>query len=187
MTEPDRLRHCELHARHQVAQHWPGGEAGNDAYNASGRKKAHAILPHSRERHQGGTEREHDQQHVDRARKHAHLRVVFAREQVVIDVEAEATKIKLGGDMQHYDRRPADEANHGDRHHAGEQSRSFRRQRCDRDGNHHHQNEQCRLCEPTRLGKDGEHERISSGYGSTDELARPAMEHERKKHRDRED
>jgi len=105
----------------------------------------------------------------------------------VVNVEAEAAQVEIGGDMQRYDRRPADEAYHGDCHHAGEQSRGFRRQRHDRDGKHHCQNQQCRLCEPTRLGEDGEDERITSGYGPTDELSRPAMERERKKHRDRED
>ena len=90
--------------------------------------EANRLTPYCRTAgkcHQRSAEREHDQKHIDGARKHAHLCVVLAGQKIVVDVEAEAPQIEIGGDMQRYDRSPADEADHGDRHQAGEQGRGF--------------------------------------------------------------
>ena len=54
--------------------------------------------------------REQHQQHVDGAQQHAHLRVVLAREQIVVDVETESPQIEIGRDVQRGDGGPADQA-----------------------------------------------------------------------------
>ena len=59
-------------------------------------------------------------QHVGGAQQHAHLRVVLARHQIVVDVEAELAQIEIGGDVERGDRRPADQADDGDQQDAGE-------------------------------------------------------------------
>ncbi len=82
----------------------------DDAGDAGGSKQADAILADCRKRHQRGTDCKHHQQHIDGARQHAHLGVVLAREQIVVDVEPEAPKVEIGGDVERDDRSPADQS-----------------------------------------------------------------------------
>ena len=90
VLDADRLRHRELDAGDQVREHRPGGEADDQAGDAGGGEQADAVLAHRLERHQRGADRHDDQQRVDDAPQHAHLRHMLAGEQVVGDVELEA-------------------------------------------------------------------------------------------------
>ena len=112
VVDADRLRHRQLHAGEQVAQHRARGEAGDDAGDAGGGEQADAVLPHRLEGHQRGADRDDHHQHVGGAQQHAHLRDVLARQQVVVDVEPELPQVKIGGDIERGDRRPADQPDH---------------------------------------------------------------------------
>jgi hypothetical protein len=70
---------------------------------------AHFLEGH--QRRAGGQEHQHA---IDRAQEHTHLRVVLAREQIVVDVEPVAAQVDIGGDVQRRDGGPADETDDGD-------------------------------------------------------------------------
>ena len=125
VVDADRLRHRQLHAGDQVAQHRARGEAGDDAGNAGGGEQAHAVLPHRLEGHQRGADRDQHHQHVGGAQQHAHLRDVLARQQVVFDVEAELPQIEIGGDPERGDGRPADQSDHGNQQQPRQQFRRY--------------------------------------------------------------
>lgn len=80
-------------------------------------------MAHRREGHQRGAERKQHQHNVEGARQHLHLRVVFACEQIVVDIE------KRGGNVRRNDGAPADQADHCDRHQPRQHFREFRFQR----------------------------------------------------------
>ena len=98
----------------RLREHRPGGEADHESGDAGGGEQADAVLTHRLEGHQRGADGHDDQERVDHAAQHAHLRHVLAGEQVVGDVEVETPQIELGDDVGRRDRDPAD---HDDRRH----------------------------------------------------------------------
>ena len=120
-------------------------------------------------------------------RQHLHLRVVFAREQIVVAVETKSPQIERGGDVQRDDGAPADQADHRDRHQPRQHFREFRFQRRNRNGHDHRQNQKRKPAQSARLIECRIEIRVASGQGPTRELACPAMQGERNKHGDPED
>ena len=98
--ETDRLRHGELDAGNQVAQHRPCRKASNDAGNARGRKQADAVLTHGVERHQREAGGDQDDDRIEHAHQHAYLGDVLARQQIVFDVEAETQQVDRRRDLE---------------------------------------------------------------------------------------
>ncbi len=120
--EPDRLGHGDLHAGDQVAQHRPRREPDGEPDHACRREQAHAVLANRFERHQRGSERDHEHQSIGRTLQDAHLGGVLAGQQVVRRVELEAPQIGFGGEMHGDDREPADQQDESDQQQVADRS-----------------------------------------------------------------
>ena len=77
----------------------PRRETGDDAGDAGRGEQADAVLAHRREGHQRDRDGQNDDHDVDGAQQDAHLRVVLARQQIVLGVEPEAAQVQHRRDV----------------------------------------------------------------------------------------
>src|SRR6185437_16060684 len=91
------------------------GRAARPTTMPATRAEANKLTPYCRTGSKviSGADRDDHHHHVAGAQQHAHLGDVLARQQVIVDVEPELPQIKIGGDGQRGDRRPADQSDHG--------------------------------------------------------------------------
>jgi hypothetical protein len=76
---------------------------------------------------------------------------MLARQQVVVNVEPEASQIKVGADMQSRDRRPADQPNHRHRQQTRQPLAEVERDRRNRKGDYQGDDQQGQPALPSGL------------------------------------
>jgi hypothetical protein len=120
IIDPDRLRHGELDAGEEIAQHRPGREPGDDAGDAGRGEQSDAVLAHGVKRHQGQADGDEHDHHVQYALENPDLSNVFAREQIVLDVRPKLQKVYVGRNVQYRQRYPPEQADGREPEKAGE-------------------------------------------------------------------
>jgi hypothetical protein len=113
IVDANGLRHSKLHAGKEVAQQWPCREPGDDAGDACRSEQRDPKLPDGIEGHQGKTDGDEHNHNFQHALQHTDLSDMFARQQVVVDVELETHEVQVGCNVQHGQRGPAEQADRG--------------------------------------------------------------------------